>query len=37
MLEILRKLCLTLAGVFAAGAACNVGRLYIIQTAVDDI
>ena len=37
MLETLRKLCLTLAGVFAVGAACNVGRLYIIQTAGDDM
>ena len=37
MLSTLRKLCLTLAGVFAVGAACNVGRLYIIQTAGDDM
>lgn len=37
MLATLQKLCLTLVGVFAVGAACNVGRLYIIQTAGDDM
>ena len=33
MLSNLQKLCTILAGVFAIGAAANVGRLYIIQTA----
>lgn len=33
MLETLRKLCYALAGLFVVGAAANVGRLYMIQTA----
>jgi len=37
MLETLRKLCYALAGLFVVGAAANVGRLYMIQTAGQNI